>query len=160
MRRLPLAAAAAVLAMAAAVAPTTAAAQASSSFAQLTGTDACVAQVLPAGSSAGDGTDYGGLCGGGHGLLQAEGVAVSPDQANVYVAAAGTPRAGSNAVVSFARDAGTGALTELGCVSDDGGDGRIGSDGLCADGDALGGANDIAVSPDGADVYVSSGSSN
>src|SRR6478736_4512018 len=149
MRRLvPLA----VLLLAGAV-PAAAHAQASSSFAQLTGHAACVVQTLPSDYYGAD-TSLGTQCAKGHGLIQADAVAVSPDQTGVYAAAGGTSRAGSNAVVSFARDAATGALKETGCTSDDGGDG------LCTDGDALGGANDVAISPDGANVYVASGTSN
>src|SRR4051794_32096114 len=78
-------------------------AQTSSSFAQLAGRDGCVVQTLPA-SYYDDEDGLRAKCDRGHGLLQAEGVAVSPDQADVYVASAGTPHDGSNAVVAFKRD--------------------------------------------------------
>jgi sugar lactone lactonase YvrE len=158
MRRLvPLAVLAVLAALAAA--PATVHAQASSSFAQLTGSAGCIVQTFPSGAYGDVVGGVGDVCARGNGLLQAEGVAVSPDQRTVYAAASGTPDSGSNAVVTFTRDETTGALTEAGCVSDDGGDGRPGSDGLCRDGDALSGANDVAISPDGLSVYVSSGSS-
>ena len=88
------------------------------------------------------------------GLLKAHAVAVSPDDKQVYVAASGGPGIGSNAIVTFGRAADTGALTSAGCVSDTGGDGRTGTDGFCADGDALLGARDLALSPDGHTLYA------
>ena len=59
----------------------------------------------------------------------------------------------SGAVVTFTRDEASGALTEVGCVSD------TGSDGQCADGVALAGAESVLMAADGADVYVTSSSS-
>ena len=85
---------------------------------------------------------------------------VSPDDKHVYVASSGADGVGSNAIAAFSRAGDTGALTSAGCVSDSGGDGRPGTDGFCADGDALLGASGIAVSPDGRHVYVASHSSN
>ena len=133
--------------------PTSALAQdSSSSFSQLTGDSGCVSQEppLPGDEDAPDG------CARARGLLNAWTVAVSPDDKNVYVASAG----GSDAVAAFSRAGDTGALTAIGCVSDSGGDGRPGTDGFCANGDALLGASGIVVSPDGRHVYVSSHSSN
>ncbi len=119
----------------------------SSSFAQLTGADGCMVQTGYVATTAG--------CATGHGLLNAAAVTVSPDQKNVYVASSMSPEGGgSNAVLTFTRDTATGALKQAGCISDDGGDGRPGSDGLCTDGDVLAGANAIAISPDGLHVYV------
>ena len=40
------------------------------------------------------------------------------------------------------------------CITDTGGDGRSGSEGVCADGDALAGASGLAFSADGAFAYV------
>jgi DNA-binding beta-propeller fold protein YncE len=68
-------------------------------------------------------------------------VVVSPDGATVYATARD-----SNAIVAFARDASTGALTQAGCVATGGGD--------CAPGRGLRGADAVAVSPDGTSVYV------
>ena len=128
----------------------------SSSFAQLTGADGCVSQEppLPFETEALDG------CSRARGLLDAYSVAVSPDDKHVYVASSGTDTSGSNAVVAFERAGDGGALRSVGCVSDSGGDGRVGTDGFCANGDALLGANDIEVSPDGRHVYVAAGVSN
>jgi len=138
--------------------PASAAAQGtSSSFAQLTGADGCVTQEPPLPSSI-DEPEEG--CARTRGLLNAYSVAVSPDDKHVYVAASGVDGFGSNAVVAFSRAGDTGALTSVGCVSDSGGDGRVGTDGFCADGDALLGASDLEVSPDGRHVYVASHSSN
>lgn len=76
-------------------------------------------------------------------------LAITPDGRNAYAVAAG-----SDAVVMFGRDATTGLLTALGCISDDG------QDGLCRTGNALRGADAIVVSPDGKQVYVGTGNSN
>jgi DNA-binding beta-propeller fold protein YncE len=79
-------------------------------------------------------------------------VTVSPDGANVYVAAPG-----SNAVDTFARDASTGALTQptdgTGCI--------VGTAlSSCTTGLQLAGADALTVSPNGANVYVTSALSN
>jgi DNA-binding beta-propeller fold protein YncE len=86
----------------------------------------------------------GGNCADGTGLGVAIAVAVSPDGAHVYVASFS-----SSAVVAFDRDLVTGALTQSSCVSE----APIAG---CADGKALSGAISVAVSPDGAQVYVAS----
>jgi DNA-binding beta-propeller fold protein YncE len=102
----------------------------------LPGTDACVSET---GSS--------GQCVDGKALDGPFAVAVSPDGRNVYVAS-GT----SLAVAVFDRQPSTGALTQRagteGCWSEDG------SGGACSNGRALHGANGVAVSPDGLNVYV------
>ena len=69
------------------------------------------------------------------------GVAASADGSSVYVASA-TP----GGVVALQRGA-YGALTQAGCVSNDGLDG-------CVQGRALAGAAGVTVAPDGRDVYV------
>jgi DNA-binding beta-propeller fold protein YncE len=88
-------------------------------------------------------------CEDGRALLQAAGVAVSPDGASVYVASRG-----SDAVAILDRDPLTGALNQkvgiAGCVSEDG------TMGTCDLGDGLNGATAVAVSPDGRNVYVAS----
>jgi DNA-binding beta-propeller fold protein YncE len=81
-----------------------------------------------------------------------EGVTVSPDGDNVYVAAPG-----SNAVDTFARNSSTGALTQV-----TGGSGCIVGTALsgCNTGVQLSGPDALTVSPDGANVYVTSALSN
>lgn len=96
-------------------------------------------------------TGGGGACVVGRGLDGVEGIAVSGDGKNVYVAGRG-----SNAVVVFARDGNTGALTQLsgmaGCVNE-------AIDEGCAPGVALLGARSVVVSLDGKHVYVGADSS-
>ena len=122
----------------------------SSSFSQLSGERGCVTQEppLPFDDEPLDG------CARARGLIQARAVAVSPDDKQLYVASAGGAGSGSNAIVTFDRAGDTGALTSAGCVSDTGGDGRTGTDGFCANGDALLGASDLALSPDGRSLYA------
>ena len=76
-------------------------------------------------------------------------IALSPDGENAYVAAAE-----SNAVVMFDRNPVTGALAQLGCISDDG------HDRLCTTGNALRGATAVLASTDGKHVYVAAAASN
>jgi 6-phosphogluconolactonase (cycloisomerase 2 family) len=118
-----------------------------SALAQLAGEDGCVMQT-------GHDLDHG--CARTGALALARRVTLSPDQRNVYVASFGTPSEGTNGVVAFRRAPGTGALSAVGCVTANGGDGRVGSEGLCRRGDALLGTSDVAISPDGANAYVTS----
>jgi len=90
-------------------------------------------------------TGSGGACADGTALDGPEHVAISGDGVHVYVASEI-----SDAVAVFARNGATGALTQLGCVSD------TGSGGACADGTALDGALEVALSPEGSHVYVAS----
>src|SRR5262249_29530110 len=79
------------------------------------------------------------------GLEGAHGVAVSPDNKNVYVASDT-----DSAIVTFTRDLGTGALTAAGCFDDPAPFAACGGNttpGLKA-------ADGVAVSPDGKSVYV------
>ncbi len=79
------------------------------------------------------------------GLDGAEGVAVSPDGASVYVASAV-----DDAVARFDRDPTTGVLTPAGCIQDAG----LGDCGANQQG--LDFAAGVAVAPDGRSVYVAS----
>jgi uncharacterized repeat protein (TIGR01451 family) len=76
--------------------------------------------------------------GGVDGLDGAAGVAISPDGAHVYVTGAN-----DDAVATFSRNSGTGALTYVGVLKD--GVGGV---------DGLDGAGGVAVAPDGRHVYV------
>jgi DNA-binding beta-propeller fold protein YncE len=85
-------------------------------------------------------------------LLAPEGMAISGDGDDVYVAAAL-----GNALLVLTRDAASGALTQAtdgsGCIVESALAG-------CTTGVQLAGANAVAVSPDGGDVYVTSLTSN
>jgi uncharacterized delta-60 repeat protein len=101
----------------------------------------------PAGTAGCISENGAGPCADGHALSGGAGrVAVSPDGKNVYVVS-------SNAVVRLNRNTSTGAISQpagpAGCISENGA-------GPCADGHALDGANDVAVSADGKNVYASS----
>ena len=107
------------------------------SLVQKAGTAGCVSE---------DGS--GGDCANGVGLDAPERIAVSSDGRNVYVASKL-----SGAVAVFDRDTATGALTQkagLGaCISE------MGSGGDCVDGYSLQFADDVVISADGRNVYVS-----
>jgi sugar lactone lactonase YvrE len=79
-----------------------------------------------------------------NGLASTSAVAVSPDGKSAYVVS------GANgAIVRFDRDSETGALTARGCIAD------VPDDlGCGASAKGLGGARDLAISPDGKSVYV------
>jgi sugar lactone lactonase YvrE len=79
-------------------------------------------------------------CVGAHGMQAAHGVAVSPDNLNVYVASAF-----GKAIVRFNNDAGS--LNEAGCVAEGGLDG-------CDSETGLAGMERVVVSHDGHDVYA------
>jgi DNA-binding beta-propeller fold protein YncE len=85
-------------------------------------------------------------CSPARGLARPVSIAISPDGASVYVAAAG-----SDALAVFRRNRRTGALRQLrgaaGCISQRPGGG-------CFVGRALNEPTSVAVSPDGARVYV------
>jgi DNA-binding beta-propeller fold protein YncE len=119
---------------------------ATGAISQLPGSAGCVSN---------DGTDgNGGPCTPARGIQSPDGVVVSPDGRNVYVASKGL----SDAVTAFARDPATGALTQLpgdtGCIS------NTGTPSGCADGAGLDGARGIAISPDGDSVYAAAADSN
>jgi DNA-binding beta-propeller fold protein YncE len=88
----------------------------------------------------------GRFCGAGRAIAGPVSIAISTDGANVYVASAG-----SDAVSVFARNRRTGVISQLsgerGCVSQRPGGG-------CVVGRALNEPTSVAVSPDGAHVYV------
>jgi fibronectin-binding autotransporter adhesin len=91
-------------------------------------------------------------CAPGVALASPEGLAISLDGEDVYAAAAL-----SNALDVFSRNSATGALTQVG-----GGAGCIVEVPLagCTTGAQLGGADAVAVGPEGTDVYVTSVLSN
>jgi DNA-binding beta-propeller fold protein YncE len=109
--------------------------QPSGALTQPAGTAGCIAETT-------------GGCASGLALGAPEGMAISGDGADVYVATAL-----SNAVVVLSRDPSTGALAQPA-----GGSGCIVESPLtgCTTGVQLGGANAAAVSPGDGDVYVTS----
>ena len=72
-------------------------------------------------------------------------IAVAPDGAFVYVLMAQGP---TGAVVAYARDPESGALSFSSCVAENGGSAQ------CLPGTGLAGGEKIAISPDGRSVYV------
>lgn len=125
-----------------------------SGFGQLPGSAGCIVQ---------EGSPSGlGGCGSGKGLAGATAVALSPDAKNLYVASRITTNGLTSfgAIAQFARSASDGTVTETGCVSNDRTDGVDGTAGACGAAPALDGANDLVVSPDGAQVYAVSQSGN
>ena len=88
-------------------------------------------------------TGLDGACEVAPGLARVDELAVSPDGAAVYTAG---PR---GVVAAFARDPASGRLAETMCLADAPPDG-----GPCTDAGGIRGAEAVAVSPDGHDVYV------
>jgi 6-phosphogluconolactonase (cycloisomerase 2 family) len=85
----------------------------------------------------------GDRCMGALGLMSASGLAISADGKSVYVLS------GFDAsIAAFARDPETGALSGAGCVSD------TGSDGRCANGNALAEVGEIALGPDDGSAFA------
>ncbi len=109
----------------------------SGALTQKAGTAGCITQ---------NGT---GPCVDGKGIQAARWVTISPDGANVYVAAQG-----NDSIAVFDRNSANGVLTQkagtAGCVSE------TGSLGDCVDGKALDDPTSVTVSPDGSSVYAGS----
>jgi DNA-binding beta-propeller fold protein YncE len=85
------------------------------------------------------------------GLRGAVYVAVAPDGRFVYVAAEI-----ASAIVMFARDPGSGALSPMGCVADR----ALGNTASCTEVGSIGAVRAIAVSPDGGSLYAAAPSDN
>jgi len=113
----------------------------------------CLAQAGPWQDD--ENADYAKNCAPGKALLGANDAAVSADGKNVYVTAWD---AGS--LVSYARSGPLGQLRQIGCVTANGTNGIDGTKRSCTDGDALAGASNVALSPDGRNIYVSAWTSN
>jgi DNA-binding beta-propeller fold protein YncE len=142
---------------------------------QLAGMAGCVTED---GSERPDGPT--GACGVARGLEQAFGIALSPSGQNLYVGSSITDPSvaspistrgvilrtptSSGGLAAFVRDPASGALVQLpgpdGCVNEVGGAvAPLAADG-CAPGIALQGADELALSPDGGNVYVATQESN
>ena len=120
-------------------------------FAQLDGTAGCVRQP---GDPADEYEEPPENCAFASGLDEASDAVLSPDQRFVYIVSSGGETTGASAITTFARDTTSGALSFAACVSATGGDGRVGSDGLCAHADALLGAHGLAITADGRFAYA------
>jgi DNA-binding beta-propeller fold protein YncE len=96
-----------------------------------------------------------GQCEPAQAILRASGVAASPDGKFVYVASSAEVRTDlqTDAIAAFSRDPATGALTQVGCVSE------TGNDGTCETAKGIAGVDAIALSADGKDLYSASGQS-
>jgi hypothetical protein len=91
----------------------------------------------------------GASCANAPGLDTPRWIAVSGDGASTYVASAS-----DDAVVNFSRNPGTGALGFAGCIEDE--DSNL-EGASCANAPGLDGPQGVALSGDGASVYVASG---
>jgi 6-phosphogluconolactonase (cycloisomerase 2 family) len=125
------------------------------------GSGAALIEQLPRGTGCFvPGPRYGDRwCARGTAIFGPDSVVVAPDGRGVYVVTRDPDHLlgiGSSSLVAYDRNPRTGALRQRACFSDDAGDGREGTDGTCIDADALQSANDIAISPDGRSLYVSS----
>jgi sugar lactone lactonase YvrE len=109
-----------------------------------------------------DGFPCGTITGGPDPIGAVNAIAVSPDGANVYAAVPA-----NDAVISFQRDPATGSLTPLGDAIGGGiattcaalAPGTPADTAGCADARAIDDPGAVAVSPDGAYLYISSGGS-
>ena len=91
------------------------------------------------------------VCVGATGLRDVRQLAISPDGASVYTAGSG-----ANSVGAYARNADSGALTFLGCITDDGTSGtNITPTPGCTPSTGLDYVQFVTVSPDGRHVYGS-----
>jgi DNA-binding beta-propeller fold protein YncE len=93
-------------------------------------------------------TGLDGACETAPGLARVDELAVSPDGTAVYTSGA------RGVVAAYARDPASGRLTETMCLLDAAPDG-----GPCEDAGGIRGAEGLAVSPDGRDVYVAASGS-
>jgi DNA-binding beta-propeller fold protein YncE len=117
-------------------------------FGQISGPGGC---LMESGSSANT------ECGAGEGLFHPEAVAISPDGTNVYVVGGitrSTISASFGSLTILRRNPATGEVTDSGCLSSDGTDGRDGASGLCTPMPSLLGADGVTVSADGKTVFV------
>ena len=126
--------------------PAAAAAQTPPSFGQIAGPPGCL--IAP------DELEEDLECAPAPGLAEANDLALTPDGAQVALAGARDGYEGPDGIAVLKRDPQSGGVSFASCTTDDGGDGRPGSEGLCADGDALAGASGVAFSPDGRFAYV------
>jgi len=103
--------------------------------------------LTPLGCISDDGSDR--LCGNGNTMRGASAVVATGDGKNVYVAAGG-----SNAVLTFARDATTGLLTQKGCVME-----AAPRNGSCVRGRAISGVVSLALTADGRTLFAAASDS-
>jgi len=131
----------------AALAPT---AGAAAGFGEIKGPGACLRQ---------SGTPGDAECARGKGVLHPQAIAVSPDGTSVYVVGGTTANNIAESFGSVAilkRDPATGEVSDAGCMSSDGTDGRDGASGICTPSASLLGADGVSVSADGRTVFIAS----
>ncbi len=96
-------------------------------------------------------------CGGGTGLAHPSAVAVSPDGTSVYVVGGVTRfnlAESFGSITILKRNPATGEVSDSGCLSSDGTDGRDGASGLCTASPSLLGADGVTVGADNRTVFV------
>jgi DNA-binding beta-propeller fold protein YncE len=115
------------------------------SLSSYAGPEACVSR------DALDGDEGAGPCNTGRAITEITGIEISPDGKFVYGASTNP----AHAISVFARDATNGGLTQLSgtdaCVSESGLDEN---DDVCADGRGLTEVKELAISPDGENLYA------
>jgi len=139
-----------VLAFALASAALAPIAGAAAGFGEIKGPGACLRQ---------SGTPGDSECAPGNGVLHPQAIAVSPDGTSVYVVGGTTANNIAESFGSVAilkRNPATGEVSDAGCMSSDGTDGRDGASGICTPSASLLGADGVSVSADGRTVFIAS----
>jgi DNA-binding beta-propeller fold protein YncE len=131
---------------------------ASSSFAPIAAAAAGFGEIKgPGGCLHESGLPASAECGAGTGLAHPSAVAVSPDGTSVYVVGGVTRfnlAESFGSITILKRNPATGEVSDSGCLSSDGTDGRDGASGLCTASPSLLGADGVTVGADNRTVFV------